>query len=94
MIKDAVGHRHPTSGGGPLHMAVKLSDGTYHNFKDMGKGCALDSLTHNLSSVSQLCDQGYIVIFKPNKAEIRTPDDIVIPLAKRGGLYSIEGKVP
>ena len=47
---------------------------------------------HNLLSVSQLCDRGYSVIFKPENAEIHTPDRMIIPLYRRGGLYFLEGE--
>jgi hypothetical protein len=44
--------------------------------------------------VSTLCDHGFTVIFKPKRAEIRTPDRTVIPLTQRQGLYFVEGEEP
>jgi len=65
MIKDAVGKAHPSGKSGPLQITVKKRNGTYYKLQDVGTGSTLDQLMHNLLSVSQLCDRGYSVIFKP-----------------------------
>ena len=92
MIKDAVGKAHPSGKSGPLQITVKKRNGTYYKLQDIGTGSTLDQLMHNLLSVSQLCDRGYSVIFKPENAEIHTPDRMIIPLYRRGGLYFLEGE--
>ena len=91
-IRDAVGKTHESSSSRALRMTVRLEDGSYHHLPNMGRGTKLDSLFLSLLSVSQLCDQGYSVVFKPDHAELRTPDDVVVPLTRDGGLYFIEGK--
>ena len=91
-IRDAVGKLHESSSSRALRMTVRLEDGSYHHLPNMGRGTKLDSLFLSLLSVSQLCDQGYSVVFKPDHAELRTPDDVVVPLTRDGGLYFIEGK--
>ena len=92
MIKDAVGKTHPSGDSGPIQITVKKRNGTYYKLRDIGSGSTLDQLMHNLLSVSQLCDRGYTVIFKPENAEIHTPDRTIIPLCRRGGLYFVEGE--
>ena len=92
MIKDAVGKAHPSGDSGPIQITVKKRNGTYYKLRDIGSGSTLDQLMHNLLSVSQLCDRGYTVIFKPENAEIHTPDKTIIPLCRRGGLYFVEGE--
>ena len=92
MIKDAVGKSHESSAVGQLNMIVKNKNGAYHKLSNMGNAGKIDALMMNLLSVSQLCDQGYSVIFKPDKAELHTPDKVVVPLHRQGGLYFIEGE--
>ena len=94
MIRDAVGKTHKSESTGNIRMIVKRKDGTYHRLKNMGVGSSIPDLFHNLISVSTLCDHGFTVIFKPKRAEIRTPDRTVIPLTQRQGLYFVEGEEP
>ena len=92
MIRDAVGKQHPASDTGVLRMRVKTRDGRYHDLGDMGTGAVVQDLFHNLLSVSELCKNGFTVVFKPERCEIESPDGTVIPITARNGLYFVEGE--
>ena len=69
MIRDAVGKRHPADESGTLQMRVKTRDGRYHDLGNMGTGAVMQDLFHNLLSVSELCKQGFTVVFKPENVK-------------------------
>ena len=86
-VRDAVGNKHQSAGSGRLNVRVQRDDGTFYNLPNAGMGTVLSSLMYNLMSVSQLCSNGFTVIFKDKKSRIVTPDGDVIPLVESKGLY-------
>ena len=96
-IQTALGHSTTSTGHGDLNFFVKDARGAITQFTNVGQGFKLDNLLHSLLSVSQLCDHGCTVVFKPDGAHIVTGTGETIPLEKENGLYFLpveEGSTP
>ena len=81
-VKDAVGNKHQSTGSGRLNVRVQRDDGTFYDLPNAGTGTILSSLMYNLMSVSQLCSNGFTVVFKDKRSRIVTPEGDVIPLVE------------
>ena len=83
-VRDAVGNKHSSTGTGMLNVRVKRADGTFYELPNAGTGTVLSSLMYNLMSVSQLCSNGFTVVFKDKRSRIVSPSGDVIPLVESG----------
>ena len=86
-VKTALGHSTESTGHGALRFFVRNAEGAESEFTNIGEGFKLDNLIYSLLSVSQLCDNGCTVVFKPSGAHIMTGTGEVIPREKESGLY-------
>ena len=88
-VTTANGSTSQTSGHGPLRVWVEQDNGCAIELKTIGEGFIMKDLTMNLLSVSQMCENGCTVVFKPHDAYLLTPDKQRVNLEHDGGLYFI-----
>ena len=88
-IYTATGQRTLTRGGGALGVKARLPDGSVVPLDSLGHGHWLPELSHSLLSVSQMCEHGCSVVFKPKEAYLVTPGGDKVLFDRHEGLYII-----
>ena len=88
-VTTANGSTSQTSGHGPLRVWVEQDNGCAIELKTIGEGFIMKDLTMNLLSVSQMCENGCTVVFKPHDAYLLTPGKQRVTLERDGGLYFV-----
>ena len=87
IVKTATGEATKTEAHGAIQIMTRNSKGEHMKLKDIGEGHLLRDITFSLMSVSQLCDHGMTVVFKPKEAYMITKDGEKIPFSRERGLY-------
>ena len=89
-VVDAVGKVHGSQGHGTLDVVAKDRHGAAAPLGGVGQGWIIRHLLFNLLSVSEMCNGGCEVVFRPSGrggSFIRTNDGDILPLIEQGGLY-------
>ena len=87
IVKTATGDTAKTEAHGPIQIMTRNSKGEHMMLDNIGEGHLLRDVTFNLMSVSQLCNHGCTVVFKPREAYMVTKEGEKIPFSKERGLY-------
>jgi hypothetical protein len=86
-VRMATGGESRTKAHGPMKVWTKRRDGVSIALDGVGDGHLMNELTFSLLSVSQLCDHGCTVVFKPKNAFLLTARGEHVPLERDQGLY-------
>ena len=86
-VRMATGGESRTKAHGPMKVWTKRRDGASIALDGVGDGHLMNELTFSLLSVSQLCDHGCTVVFKPKNAFLLTARGEHAPLERDQGLY-------
>ena len=86
IVRTASGEGIKTQARGPIQIMTKDGRGRHVKLDDIGDGHWLQGILFSLLSVSQLCDHGCTVVFKPKDAYMITKRGVTIPFEREGGL--------